>query len=201
MTIAIRTPEAPATSKQLWLLHTLTKTDTRNLNITMLEASNRIQALMDKPKVKDMPKSKLPSDIVAKYGKCTLFDTYLGSIHVMQAFKRISKHDTGFVCEMELVGLLPGGKKPHILTRAWFRDNKVTFSALFANVKYVDVDGSEFKAWLLNLPVFNYKYNPVPPEYLDKAIAIAKTIDTDMQIMNYDGGKLYDDQNNESESN
>ncbi len=45
MTMTLRNPEAPATSKQLWLLHILTKTDTRNLNITMLEASNRIEAL------------------------------------------------------------------------------------------------------------------------------------------------------------
>jgi hypothetical protein len=195
MVMTIKTPDAPATSKQLWLLHTLTKTDTRNLNITMLEASNRISELLDKPKVKDMPKNKLPSDIVAKYGKCTLFNTYLGSIHVMQAFKRISKHGDGFCVELELVGLLPGGKKPHILTKAWFRDNKVTFSALFAQVKYVDVDESEFKAWLLNLPVFNYKYNQVPPEYLDKAIEIAKKLDIDMAIMNYDGGKLYDQDN------
>jgi hypothetical protein len=45
MTIELRNPEAPATNKQLWLLHVLTKTDTRNLNITMLEASKRIEAL------------------------------------------------------------------------------------------------------------------------------------------------------------
>ncbi len=43
--VTLKTPEAPATSKQLWLLHLLTKTDTRNLNITMQEASNRIEQL------------------------------------------------------------------------------------------------------------------------------------------------------------
>ena len=43
--VTLRTPEAPATSKQLWLLHILTKTDTRNLDITMQEASNRINEL------------------------------------------------------------------------------------------------------------------------------------------------------------
>jgi len=43
--VTLRTPEAPATSKQLWLLHILTKTDTRNLNITMAEASKRIEEL------------------------------------------------------------------------------------------------------------------------------------------------------------
>ncbi len=43
--VTLRTPEAPATSKQLWLLHILTKTDTRQLNITMAEASKRIEDL------------------------------------------------------------------------------------------------------------------------------------------------------------
>jgi len=45
MTITMHNPEAPATNKQLWLLHILTKTDTRNLNITMAEASKRIAEL------------------------------------------------------------------------------------------------------------------------------------------------------------
>lgn len=45
MTIELKNPEAPATSKQLWLLHVLTKTDTRNLNITMAEACKRIEVL------------------------------------------------------------------------------------------------------------------------------------------------------------
>ncbi len=44
-TMTLRNPDAPATSKQLWLLHILTKTDTRNLNITMAEASKRIAEL------------------------------------------------------------------------------------------------------------------------------------------------------------
>lgn len=43
--VTLRTPEAPATSKQLWLLHILTKTDTRNLNLTMQQASDRINEL------------------------------------------------------------------------------------------------------------------------------------------------------------
>ncbi len=43
--VTLRTPGAPATSKQLWLLHILTKTDTRNLNLTMQEASGRINEL------------------------------------------------------------------------------------------------------------------------------------------------------------
>jgi len=44
-TMTLRNPETPATSKQLWLLHILTKTDTRNLNLTMQQASDRINEL------------------------------------------------------------------------------------------------------------------------------------------------------------
>lgn len=51
MTFTINNPNAPATSKQLWLLHILTKTDTRNLNLTMAEASTQIEALKKTPKI------------------------------------------------------------------------------------------------------------------------------------------------------
>ncbi len=47
--VMLKNPELPATSKQLWLLHILTKTDTRNLNITMAECSKRIEAAKNKP--------------------------------------------------------------------------------------------------------------------------------------------------------
>jgi len=43
--VTLSNPESPATKKQLWLLHILTKTDTRKLDITMLEASKRIGEL------------------------------------------------------------------------------------------------------------------------------------------------------------
>ena len=43
MVISIRNPEAPATKRQLWYLHVLTKTDTRNLNVTMAEVDKRIK--------------------------------------------------------------------------------------------------------------------------------------------------------------
>lgn len=45
MVMTLNNPRAPATKKQLWLLHLLTKTDTRNLDITMAEASKRISEL------------------------------------------------------------------------------------------------------------------------------------------------------------
>lgn len=50
MTVDLKTPYAPATSKQLWLLHILTQKDTRNLNLTMKEASEQIDKLMSKDK-------------------------------------------------------------------------------------------------------------------------------------------------------
>jgi hypothetical protein len=43
--VMLKNPDMPATSKQLWLLHILTKTDTRNLNLTMQQASERINEL------------------------------------------------------------------------------------------------------------------------------------------------------------
>lgn len=43
--VEIKTPDAKATSRQLWRLHQLTKEDTRNLDITMQEASDRISKL------------------------------------------------------------------------------------------------------------------------------------------------------------
>lgn len=43
--VTLSNPEAPATHKQLWLLHILTKTDTRELNLTMQQASDKINEL------------------------------------------------------------------------------------------------------------------------------------------------------------
>lgn len=43
--VTLKNPEAPATSKQLWKIHQLTKEDTRDLDITMQEASDRISRL------------------------------------------------------------------------------------------------------------------------------------------------------------
>ena len=43
--VELKTPEAPATQRQLWLLHVLTGEDTRQLNLTMQQASDRIAAL------------------------------------------------------------------------------------------------------------------------------------------------------------
>ena len=44
-TITLRNPGAPATNKQLWLLHLLTKQDTRDWKLTMQEASDKINEL------------------------------------------------------------------------------------------------------------------------------------------------------------
>lgn len=40
--ISLKTPNATATRKQLWLLHTLVKQDTRDWKLTMQEASDKI---------------------------------------------------------------------------------------------------------------------------------------------------------------
>lgn len=41
----LNNPDAPANKKQLWLLHILTKEDTRAWNLTMQQASDKIQEL------------------------------------------------------------------------------------------------------------------------------------------------------------
>jgi len=43
----LKTPNAPATSRQLWRLHQLMGEDTRDLQLTMQEASDRISELVD----------------------------------------------------------------------------------------------------------------------------------------------------------
>lgn len=43
--VILKTPDASATSKQLWRLHQLTKEDTRGLDLTMQDASDRISKL------------------------------------------------------------------------------------------------------------------------------------------------------------
>lgn len=45
MAIMINNPDMPATKKQLWLLHILTKEDTRDWRFTMQQASDKIQEL------------------------------------------------------------------------------------------------------------------------------------------------------------
>lgn len=45
MVINIKNPDIPATKKQLWLLHLLTGTDTRNSNLTTQQASDKISEL------------------------------------------------------------------------------------------------------------------------------------------------------------
>lgn len=48
--LKLNNPYKPATKKQLWLLHILTKQDTRNLTLTMKDASDKITALLNKNK-------------------------------------------------------------------------------------------------------------------------------------------------------
>lgn len=45
MQTTLQNPTAPATKKQLWLLHILTKQDTRGWNLTMQQASDKINQL------------------------------------------------------------------------------------------------------------------------------------------------------------
>ena len=62
MVMTLSNPQAPATNKQLWLLHLLTKTDTRNLNLTMQQASDQIAGLKNGVKSKPVQTDKTRAD-------------------------------------------------------------------------------------------------------------------------------------------
>lgn len=71
--VTLRTPNAPATKRQLWLLHLLTKTDTRGMKLTMQEASDRINAL--KGNGKDKPQATKRSTSRRHWGIDTFVQT------------------------------------------------------------------------------------------------------------------------------
>lgn len=67
--VMLKNPNDKATSKQLWLLHILTKQDTRNWNLTMLEASQKIESLKSgKPtnskQIENKPKSTNEIEVI-----------------------------------------------------------------------------------------------------------------------------------------
>jgi len=43
----IKEPDAPATRKQLWMLHTILGIDSRGLQLTIQEASDKISIVME----------------------------------------------------------------------------------------------------------------------------------------------------------
>lgn len=88
--IAIKNPDEPATSKQLWLLHKLTNTDTRSLNITMLEAHKRIVAAK---KAKELKPSIEQNTIKVKVKKPAAKTTVTNEIEVVQGKQPENKTD------------------------------------------------------------------------------------------------------------
>lgn len=64
--VIINNPHDPATSRQLWMLHRLTKEDTRGLTLTKQQASDKIgELLADKPTHNDAaPAAAKPGHLV-----------------------------------------------------------------------------------------------------------------------------------------
>jgi len=88
----LRTPNAPASRKQLWLLHILTKEDTREWKLTMQEASDKITELKGngnkpKTKAKDWLSILRQADAAAKQA----FDDFTKE-HYTQPWYEVQQH-------------------------------------------------------------------------------------------------------------
>lgn len=173
MVMAIKNPELPATKKQLWLLHILTKTDTRNLNITMSQASQKIADAKQKPSSKS---TKQKPD-----------KTMLGNIEITLAYKEIAKHDNGFSITTKINGVFPHSKKPHALT--WYHnENKTIINPLYGRIRNsVEIDTVELNVFIKNLPIKfrefknSNEYN-VPENIKPIAEQKAKLLDDSMEL-------------------
>jgi hypothetical protein len=176
--VMLKNPDLPATSKQLWLLHILTKSDTRELNITMAEASKRIEDIKSKS-ANNKSCSKIE---LVKSNK-----VMLGKIEVTNAYKEISKHtDSGFSVTARIYGIFPGGKNKYQLS--WYkRENMAIIRPLFGHIRHdAEVEIVELNAFIKPLPIkFNdfkdSNYN-VPDNARSIAISKAELLDDDMEL-------------------
>ncbi len=208
--VTLKTPEAPATSKQLWLLHILTKTDTRKLDITMQEASNRIEELKSNGNHKpshltttSKPQgdtaranyrvsgvSKAIAKLDKRYHGLTGQGLNLGKIQIVQAFKEVNLHHDpetkqAKICvSLKASGIFPGGKKPHIITEFIKNEDTVSICPLFAYIRHnVTVDRAEYHNWIRSLPVKFSKTMPIPEAWHDKALQLAQAVDQYIDIL------------------
>ena len=85
--MTISNPDAPATSKQLYYLHLLTKQDTRDWKLTMKEASDKISELKGNGnnKVSPIPQSKVK--LTKQQEKYYLLSVFRPSQHRMSSSK------------------------------------------------------------------------------------------------------------------
>ncbi|MFA5300563.1 MAG: hypothetical protein WC389_20440 [Lutibacter sp.] len=192
----LKNPDEPATKKQLWLLHILTKTDTRNLNITMLEASQRIEAAKKNPAEKSRPLVNPHASAIKQDKQKIAQQKYdgankimLGEIQIVKAYKQIARHQwegkDGFSIDTHIFGILPRGHKAHELSWSNFNDNVTSFNPLHGNVKdFTDVDQEQVKAFIKSITdIKHWSCSPVPDDV--KPIAEAKAKELDSQITIY----------------
>lgn len=168
--VTLRNPEAPASSKQLWLLHILTKQDTRNWQLTMQQASDKIEELKGNG---HKPKVDLRTNV-----------TTLPGLDIVEAYKSVSLHrDTQVTVEVKARAIFPGGKKPHIIS-SYTSGNKVHISPLYAYIKNdVTIDRTTFEAWIRHLPIRFSKVMPVPEDKRELATRLARRIHRTMDII------------------
>ena len=87
MAIMIKNPDAPATRKQLWLLHILAKEDTRDWRLTMQQASDKINELKQGNNSQHSPTNTIKQNKASGYHYCVMFST-APSTHRMSNGKR-----------------------------------------------------------------------------------------------------------------
>jgi hypothetical protein len=186
MTITFNNPDAPATSKQLWLLHILTKQDTRTLKLTIREASERIESAKTKPK-QTAPIDKRIKALDKRYHNLTGAGLDISGIKIIQAFKDINKHGIDSVCiSVKASGIFPQGKKPHILsTMPSYKDDEIIIRPLYGYIHNEPrVKVSEYREWVKSLPLHYYQYSdPIPEDWKVKVEEIARNQDKELDIV------------------
>ena len=195
MTITLKTPDAPATAKQLWLLHILTKEDTRGLTLTMQEASDRIAELKNsahRPLVNPHA-SAIGQDrqlrAQQKYDKENGKEPKaqsLNGIRITKAYKVVSMHKGNHICvSVQAYGIFPKGHKAHLLSFSYADQGQaVWITPLYTHIRnhcYLDAD--KLRQWIKPLPIVNCKAIPVPGDLWDKAQSLAKPIDRWIEIL------------------
>ena len=199
MTMTISKPDIPATKKQLWLLHLLTKEDTRNWNLTVKQASDKISELKGSSNHK--PKTKVKNKPVKyelerkqahnKYKDSIGYGLNLCDIEILKAYKTISKHyDDSISVGYHAIGLFPGGKKPYDISDSYESNGMVLIRPIFKHLrKDYKVPIEVYKNWIKSLPIIieNNKYNPFPESWNDKAMELAKQSDSYLSIIEMKG--------------
>ena len=194
--ITINNPDLPATKKQLWLLHILTKQDTRNLKLTMQQASDRINDLKQSnnrplvnPKasaIKQDKQLRQQKQWDKQFSHLTGYGLNIGKLRIVQAFKEICKHYDDSICvSLKASGIFPGGKKQHIISDMPCGNDDICIRPLFAQIRTdVTVTREQYYNWIASVPVkfTTLKSNSIPESWRDKALSLAKSVNKPIAI-------------------